>query len=99
MSRFATRHRSTRQLSVSGRDDPARDLEQSELRSELQAALAELTDLQRRVIVMHDLEGWAHREIADELSISYGSSRVHLHNARRRMRKLLAAEYGRNGHE
>jgi RNA polymerase sigma-70 factor (ECF subfamily) len=48
-----------------------------------------LTELQRKVLVLYDLEGWKHGEIARELGISAGSSRVHLHVARRSMRRLL----------
>ena len=49
-----------------------------------------LTELQRRVLVLYDLEGWKHGEIARELGISAGSSRVHLHVARKAMRKRLS---------
>jgi RNA polymerase sigma-70 factor (ECF subfamily) len=48
-----------------------------------------LTDLQRQVLVLHDMEGWKHAEIGQRLGISTGSSRVHLHVARRAMRKTL----------
>ena len=51
-----------------------------------------LTELQRRVLVLYDLEGWKHSEIARELGISTGSSRVHLHVARRNMRKRLSSD-------
>ena len=83
--------------SIPSRADPQRDLDRSELRRDLKEALTHLTDLQRRVVVLHDLEGWAHREISDELGISYGSCRVHLSTARRRMRRVLMHEYKGNG--
>ena len=69
--------------------DPAKDAYRGELRGHLQQALSHLTELQRRVLVLHDLEGWKHDEIAEELGISGGSSRVHLHVARKAMRKRL----------
>ena len=81
------------------RDDSARAdraTELGELRGALECALSQLPETQRRVIVLHDLEGWRHQEIAQQLAISYGSSRVHLHQARRRMRKLLEATEGRD---
>lgn len=69
--------------------DPSRRVEESELRQELEEAMRELTELQRNVFRRHDLEGWDHGEIARELGISRGSSRVHLHVARKAVRRRL----------
>jgi RNA polymerase sigma-70 factor (ECF subfamily) len=63
----------------------------------LLAAAAELTDLQRTVLLLYDLEGWRHAEIADALDITEVSSRRHLSDARRRMRSLLSATLPRDG--
>jgi RNA polymerase sigma-70 factor (ECF subfamily) len=71
------------------RDDPLRDAELAELRSRLERALATLSVAQREVVLLHDMEGWAHREIGDALDISETMSRQHLFVARRSMRKLL----------
>jgi RNA polymerase sigma-70 factor, ECF subfamily len=68
---------------------PARDLERLELRTRLGAALSTLTDVQRRVVLMHDLEGYRHREIAVELGLPEGTVRSHLFFARRALRKQL----------
>ncbi len=76
---------------VASSDDPSRRVEESELREELEAAMGDLTDLQRGVFRRHDLEGWDHGEIADDLGISRGSSRFHLHVARKALRKRLSA--------
>ncbi len=65
---------------------------QAELRGTLQEALAELTELQRQVVLLHDLEGWKHREIAESLDVSEVASRQHLLNARRKLRELLGQE-------
>ena len=75
--------------SAASGDDPSADAARAELRSRLREAMTHLTKLQRRVLVLYDLEGWSHREIAGELGISAGSSRVHLHIARKSMRKRL----------
>jgi RNA polymerase sigma-70 factor, ECF subfamily len=77
----------------SARDDPGRDLERSELREDLLAAVSTLTELQREVLLLYDLEGWSHREIASRLNISEGSARVHLHNGRKALRERLAVQY------
>jgi RNA polymerase sigma-70 factor, ECF subfamily len=71
-------------------EDPARDLAQGDLRRRLEHALATLTDTQRRIVLMHDLEGYRHREIAAELGIPEGTVRSHLFFARRELRKQLA---------
>ncbi len=75
---------------AASRDDPFATLANKELRGRLGDAMKNLTELQRRVLVLYDLEGWRHAEIARELGISAGSSRVHLHVARKAMRRLLA---------
>ncbi|MDE2874711.1 MAG: RNA polymerase sigma factor [Gemmatimonadota bacterium] len=77
-------------VSAASGDDPLADAERTELRGHLREAMTHLTDLQRRVLVLYDLEGWSHGEIAIELGISAGSSRVHLHVARKAMRRLLS---------
>lgn len=52
-------------------------------RLELQAALAALGPGQRAVLVLHDVEGYTHEEIADLLDISPGTSKSQLSRARR----------------
>ena len=69
--------------------DSARDAERSELRRRLETALGELSELQRQVVLLHDLQGWRHREIAQSLELSDGMSRQHLFTARKRLRELL----------
>jgi RNA polymerase sigma-70 factor, ECF subfamily len=71
------------------RDSPARDAERSELRDRLLAALAEIPEDRREVVLLHDLEGWTHREIAERMALPPGTVRSHLHHARRRLRELL----------
>lgn len=70
-----------------GRDP--RPAEQSELSDRLEDALAELTELQRTVVLLHDYEGFKHREIGDRIGITAGASRFNLHAARKKLRLLL----------
>ena len=81
---------------AAGGDDPARDAERSELRERLVAALDLLPPSQREVVLLHDLEGWAHREIAELLGTSEGAVRVRLFEARRRLRSELGPEVDGN---
>lgn len=80
-------------------DDPGREAERSELRDRLLTALAGLPPAQREVVLLHDLEGWRHREIADLLGTSEGATRVRLHEARRTLRARLAEGGNRAGDE
>jgi RNA polymerase sigma-70 factor (ECF subfamily) len=61
-----------------------------DLRRRLTAALRTLSEVQREVVLLHDLEGWKHDEIAQRLGISTLMSRRHLSDARKRMRSELA---------
>lgn len=60
-----------------------------ELAVDIDQAIARLSTMSRAVFVMHDIEGATHSEIAGELGIAVGTSKVHLFNARRRLRALL----------
>jgi RNA polymerase sigma-70 factor, ECF subfamily len=64
-------------------------------RVDLQAALALLPDGYRAVVVLHDIQGFAHEEIAKRFGYSVGNSKSQLHRARRRLRELLAAKPGK----
>jgi RNA polymerase sigma-70 factor (ECF subfamily) len=75
------------------RTDPSRDMERQELRAHLERALGTLKPVQRQVIVLHDLEGMKHGEIALDLGIPEGTVRSHLHFARRALRELLGGLY------
>ena len=47
--------------------NPERDTSRSLLREELSDALEQLTELQRQVVMLHDIEGYKHREIGELL--------------------------------
>jgi RNA polymerase sigma-70 factor (ECF subfamily) len=77
---------------VAGGESAASGLERGELRGRLLAALAELSQAQREVVLLHDLEGWKHEEIARHLGLAAGTVRSHLHHARRRLRRKLSED-------
>jgi RNA polymerase sigma-70 factor (ECF subfamily) len=77
---------------VVGSGSAAAEVERGELRALLLAALAELPEAQREVVLLHDLEGWTHEEIAGRLELPAGTVRSHLHHARRRLRRILSEE-------
>ena len=63
--------------------------EADELRRRLGEALTKLTDRQRSVIVLHDVEGFTHGEIGVMLGIPEGTARSDLHHARKELRRIL----------
>lgn len=67
-------------------DNPLQATQQREL---LQG-LSTLSPLQREVLLLHDLEGWSHAEIANHLRLSEANSRQLLFVARRTLRARLA---------
>ncbi len=73
-------------------EDTGREAEREELRRELKSALTELSEIQREVVLLHDLEGWKHREIGELLGLSEGMSRQHLMSARRLLRERLGTK-------
>lgn len=70
---------------------PLEEAERADARRHLEAALATLTDVRREVVLLHDVEGWAHREIAAHLGVAEGTVRAHLFWARRALRERLRA--------
>src|SRR4249919_648459 len=56
---------------------------------DLERAVATLPERARAVLVLHDIEGWKHEEIAAELTMAVGSSKAQLHRARGLLRARL----------
>jgi RNA polymerase sigma-70 factor (ECF subfamily) len=56
----------------------------------LTRAISELPAGYRRIFVLHEVEGYEHREIAALLGCSVGNSKSQLHKAKLRIRDLLA---------
>ncbi len=71
------------------RDSPVADLARSELGDRLEEALRTLNETQRQVVLLHDLDGLTHREIAEALEMTEVRSRQHLFVARKQLRERL----------
>ena len=56
---------------------------------DLERAVATLPPRARAVLVLYDVEGWKHEEIADALVMAVGSSKAQLHRARGLLRARL----------
>ncbi len=62
------------------------------LRARLERALHRLPAGYRTAIVLHDIEGLEHEEVASILGCHVGTSKSQLHKARAKLREMLAAE-------
>ena len=60
-----------------------------DLRVEMEEAVASLPKGARIAFVLHDVEGYQHQEIAEQLSVSIGTVKAQLHRARRLLRDRL----------
>jgi len=79
-------------------DDPAAlDLltvgpARADLKVDFESAIEQLPPGAREIFVLHDVEGYKHREIAVMLEIATGTSKRQLHRARMLMRQHLSGE-------
>lgn len=62
---------------------------QSDLAVDFEHAIEQLPAGAREIFVLHDVEGYKHREIGDLLDITTGTSKRQLHRARMLMRRHL----------
>ena len=60
-----------------------------DLRMDLEDAIASLPKGARLAFVLHDVEGYQHQEIAEQLSVSVGTVKAQLPRARRLVRERL----------
>ena len=68
---------------------PEEHLENSELGRELAAALDEVSDEHRRIVLLRDVSGMSYTEIAEILEVSEGTVKSRLSRARIALRKIL----------
>ena len=70
-------------------NDPQINAEKTELRHWVTKAVNSLSLKHRIVVILHELEGLTHAEIASILNCSEGTVRSRLHYARKQLRTLL----------
>ena len=69
-------------------------------RLNLKRAIRQLPAGYKRFFLLHDVMGYRHREIAEQLGCSVGCSKSQLHKARKSLRRLLQGEpVGQDGSE
>ena len=68
---------------------PRREINLSELQEKLNAALLKLSEPHRLVVVLHDVQGMPHDEIAKVMECNIGTVRSRLFYARQQLQALL----------
>ena len=70
---------------------PLEERERGEVQERFAAALGALSDRQRSIVMLHEVEGWSAQEIGELYAISPKTVRWHLHEARSKLRVALDA--------
>ena len=78
--------------SLPGEGDPDRDNQRIETIRRLDAALQQLSEEHRIVVLLHDTEGYKMVEIQELMGIPVGTVKSRLHRARARLREILTAD-------
>ena len=74
-------------------NDPEKDYEITEVKEKIEAALQTLSAEQRTVVVLFDLEGFSHREIAKIMECPEGTVMSRLHYGRMKLREQLSVPF------
>jgi len=76
-------------------DAPRADsAERGELRGVLEAAVADLEEPYRSIVIMREIQDRSYNEIAEAMEMPLGTVKVYLHRARRRLRERVHKELG-----
>lgn len=84
--RYQSRVESTDDLEQHDQEDRQRF--QGE-RLDLEQAIAGLPPQARAIFILHDIEGFKHEEIAEQMGLAVGTTKAQLHRARRLLREVL----------
>jgi RNA polymerase sigma-70 factor (ECF subfamily) len=74
---------------AAGDDDPLQLLEKNEFKKLVRAALDELSDEHKAVLVLRDIEGYSYEEVSDMVDCSLGTVKSRLSRAREMMRRRM----------
>jgi RNA polymerase sigma-70 factor (ECF subfamily) len=71
-------------------ETPLQFVENKELGSQIEAAISELREEYRTVILLRHVEGYAYEEISEIMDLPLGTVKTYLHRARNELKKRLA---------
>ena len=80
----------TRVVLESGDENPHELVEHRELGGQIEAAIGELRDEYRTVILLRHVEGYAYDEISEIMDLPLGTVKTYLHRARNELKNKLA---------
>jgi RNA polymerase sigma-70 factor (ECF subfamily) len=66
--------------------------------AELAEAVDQLPPKLRSIVILKDVYGLSHEDIAEELGISVAAAKVRLHRGRKKLRDVLYEEGGRSAY-
>jgi len=95
----AARRHGSEQSADNPREDAVQQADSHAERLDLERALARLAPGYRTVLLLHDLQGMTHEEIAEYLEIAPGTSKSQLARARQVLRSLWARPLGQGGED
>ncbi len=75
--------------SQSNRESPSHTLRRKEIREQFQIALNSLTEKQRTVLVLREVEGLPYKEIANIMKCRIGTVMSRIHNARKSVQSKM----------
>jgi RNA polymerase sigma-70 factor (ECF subfamily) len=89
-SRRVRRHQPLSETTAASTPSPVEDAVRVDVQERFSRAVASLSERQRQVVMLHEVEGWSAADIAAELDVAVQTVRWHLHDARRTLRPVLA---------
>ncbi len=78
---------------------PEENMEKAEIRSRVQEAISKLPPKFREVVVLHDIQGYDYREVAEILGISLGTVKSRLNRARNKLARELSGFWAESAGE
>jgi RNA polymerase sigma-70 factor (ECF subfamily) len=88
-SRQLRSHQPLTEYTPASGDLPDALAERSEIQERFATAVAELSDRQREIVMLHEVEGWSTADIGSALELTQATVRWHLHDARHTLRAAL----------
>ena len=82
------------ELAVSNETEPDTGVMQSDFRRRLLAALHELGEPYKSILILREIQGLRYREISESLDLPLNTVRVYIHRGRQRLRESLKGAYG-----
>lgn len=81
--------RSLRKVEEYNKGSNTKDSKNYDTKIDIEKAISKLPQQSKTVLILHDIEGYKHNEISEMMKIEMGTSKSHLHRARKLLREEL----------